>query len=77
MQVPDTWMLQHMQLQAILRDNAISEDQMKYLGEKEYTTEFCAHPEYHGQKMPWYLIGGEHEVPVCDIQAVQGNEEDI
>ena len=77
MQVPDTWMLQHMQLQAILRDNAISEDQMKYLGEKEYTTEFQAHPEYHGQQMPWYLIGGEHEVPVCDIQDVQGSEEDI
>ena len=77
MQVPDTWMLQHMQLQAILRDNAISEDQMKYLGEREYTTEYCAHPEYHGQQMPWYLIGGEHEVPVCDIQDVQGSEEDI
>ena len=77
MQVPDTWMLQHMQLQAILRDNAISEDQMKYLGEKEYTSEFQAHPELHGEIMPWYLIGGEHEVPVCDIQDVQGSEEDI
>ena len=75
MQVPDTWMLQHMQLQAILRDNAISEDQMKYLGEKEYTTEFCAHPEYHGHITPWYLIGGEHEVPVCDIQDVQGTDD--
>ena len=66
-----------MQLQAILRDNPIAEDQMKYLGEREYTTEFCAHPEYHGKKMPCYLIGGEHEVPVCDIQDVQGSEEDI
>jgi hypothetical protein len=43
---------------------------MKYLGEREYTSEFCAHPELHGQKMPWYLIGGEHEVPVCDIQNI-------
>ena len=50
---------------------------MQYLGEREYTTEYAAHPEYHGKKMPWYLIGGEHEVPVCDIQDVQGTEEDI
>ena len=51
MQVPDAWMLQHMQLQAILRDNTIPADQMKYLGEREYTTEYCAHPEYHGKKL--------------------------
>jgi len=43
---------------------------MKYLGEREYTTEFKAHPEYHGKTMPWYLIGGEYEVPVCDIQDI-------
>ena len=76
MNVPDTWMLQHMQLQAILRDHPIPENQMKYLGEREYTTDYAAHPEFHGQTMPWYLIGGEHEVPVCDIQDVQGSEEE-
>ena len=49
---------------------------MKYLGEREYTPEFKAHPEYHGQVMPWYLIGGQYEVPVCDIQDIEsvGNE---
>tara|TARA_B100000925_G_scaffold223216_1_gene171812 strand:+ start:667 stop:897 length:231 start_codon:yes stop_codon:yes gene_type:complete len=76
MNVPDTWMLQHMQLQAILRDNVIPESQLKYLGDREYTTDYCAHPEYHGQVMPWYLFGGEHEVPVCDISDVQGTEEE-
>ena len=44
---------------------------MKYLGEREYTSEFKAHPEYHGQVLPWYLIGGEYEVPVCDIQDIE------
>ena len=60
----------------MLRDHSIPEDQMKYLGEREYTAEFKAHPEYHGQVMPWYLIGGEYEVPVCDIQDIEsvGNE---
>ena len=52
------------------------EDQIKYLGEREYTTEYCAHPEYHGQQMPWYLIGGEHNVPVCDIQDVTAGIDD-
>ena len=49
---------------------------MQYLGEREYTTEYAAHPEYHGKQMPWYLIGGQHEVPVCDIQDVQGTDDD-
>jgi hypothetical protein len=76
MKVPDPWMLQHLQLQAIIRDNNMPEDQIKYLGEREYTTEYCAHPEYHGQLMPWYLIGGEHNVPVCDIQDVTAGIDD-
>tara|TARA_A100001388_G_C28563290_1_gene400617 strand:+ start:73 stop:303 length:231 start_codon:yes stop_codon:yes gene_type:complete len=76
MKVPDPWMLQHLQLQAIIRDNNMPEDQIKYLGEREYTTEYCAHPEYHGQQMPWYLIGGEHNVPVCDIQDVTAGDDD-
>ena len=73
--VPDPWMLQHLQLQAILREHPIPADQMQYLGEREYTTEYNAHPEYHGKQMPWYLIGGQHEVPVCDIQDVQGTDD--
>jgi hypothetical protein len=70
MKVPTQPELIHLQLQAMLRDHSIPEDQMKYLGEREYTVEFKGHPEYHGKTMPWYLIGGEHEVPVCDIQEI-------
>ena len=55
MNVPDPWMLQHLQLQAILRDHPIPADQMQYLGEREYTTEYAAHPEYHGKQMPWCI----------------------
>ena len=70
MKVPTQVKLMHLQLQAMLRDHSIPEDQMKYLGEREYTTEYCAHLEYHGKTMPWYLIGGQYEVPVCDIQDI-------
>ena len=76
MNVPDPWMLQHLQLQAILRDHTIPADQMQYLGEREYTTEYNAHPEYHGKQMPCYLIGGQHEVTVCDIQDVTAGIDD-
>ena len=71
MKVPDKVELQHMQLQAMLRDNNIHESELLYCGKREYTTEYTAHPEYHGKIMPWYLIGGEYEVPVCDIQDVE------
>ena len=74
MKVPTQVKLMHLQLQAMLRDHSIPEDQMKYLGEREYTTEYSAHREYHGKIMPWYLIGGEYEVPVCDIQDVESVE---
>ena len=47
-----------------------------YLGDREYTTEYQAHPEYHGEIMPWYLVGGEHEVPVCDIASVDRVDEE-
>ena len=70
MKVPTQAELTHLQLQAMLRDHSIPEDQMKYLGERVYTSDYCAHPELHGQKMPWYLIGGQYEVPVCDIQDI-------
>ena len=51
MKVPDQIELQHMQLQAMLRDNNIHESELLYCGEREYTTEYAAHPEYHGQLM--------------------------
>ena len=76
MKVPTQFELIHMQFQSMLRENNIPESEVAYLGQREYTTEYAAHPEYHGKKMPWYLIGGEHEVPVCDIQDVQGTDDD-
>ena len=71
MKVPTKFELTHLQLQAMLREHSIPEDKMKYLGEREYTADFKGLPEYHGQVMPWYLIGGEYEVPVCDIQDIE------
>ena len=47
-----------------------------YCGDREYTTEYAAHPEYHGQMMPFYLVAGEHEVPVCDIASVDRVDEE-
>ncbi len=76
MKVPTKVELQHMQLQAMIRDHSISDSELVYLGKKEYTTEYAAHPEYHGQLMHWYIIGGEHEVPVCDIESVNQVDED-
>ena len=70
MKVPTQVELQHMQLQARLKEHCIPESELLYCGEREYTTEYVAHPEYHGQMMHWYIIGGEHEVPVCDIESV-------
>jgi hypothetical protein len=76
MKVPRPCDLTHMQLQAMLRENDIHESELVYCGEREYTTEYAAHPEYHGQIMHWYIIGGEHEVPVCDIESVNQVDED-
>ena len=76
MKVPSQYELTHMQIQAILRDNSIPEDQIKYLGEREYTTLYSAHPEYHGTIMPFYLINDEHEVPVCDIGSIDACDTD-
>ena len=70
MKVPTQAELTHLQLQAMLKENAIPEDQLKYLGDRVYPDDFKGHPEYHGQVMPWYLIGGVNEVPVCDIQSI-------
>jgi hypothetical protein len=70
MKVPTQPELIHLQMQAILRDYNISETEVKYLGDRVYPETFQAHPEYHGQVMPWYLIANKHEVPVCDIGSI-------
>ena len=76
MKVPTQYELTHLQPQAMLRDNAIPESELKYLGDKEYPVDYQAHPEYHGIVMPWYLVGGQHEVPVCDIASVDRVDDD-
>ena len=76
MKVPTQPELTHLQIQAMLRDHDIPEDQLKYIGDRVYPEDYQAHPEYHGQTMPWYLVGGEHEVPVCDIASVDRVDED-
>ena len=53
MNVPTQSELTHMQLQAMLRENKFPSSQLMYLGERE------------GEH--WYLIAGQHEVPVSDI----------
>lgn len=75
MKVPTKVELQHLQLQAMLRDHDIPNSELMYVGEREYTDEYAAHPEYHGHIMHWYLVGGEHEVPVCDILSVDQVED--
>ena len=56
MKLPTKSELIHHKIQAAMRENVFAEDQMKYLGLRD------------GEH--WYLIAGEHEVPVCDIQSV-------
>jgi hypothetical protein len=70
MKVPTQPELIHLQLQAMLRDHNIPDTEIKYLGDRVYPEDYQAHPEYHGQVMPWYLIANEHEVPVCDIGSI-------
>lgn len=76
MKVPTQAQLTHLQLQAMLRDHNIPNSELMYCGDREYTTEYEAHPEYHGQMMPFYLVAGEHEVPVCDIESVDRVDEE-
>ena len=76
MKVPTQPELTHLQLQAMLRDHAIPESELMYLGEREYTEDYVAHPEFHGMMMHWYLVGGEYEVPICDIQSIDRVDED-
>jgi hypothetical protein len=48
--------LQHLQLQAMLRENSFPDNELMYLGVRE------------GEH--WYLVAGEHEVPVSSIVEV-------
>ena len=52
--IPSKTELIHLKIQAAMRENYFEEDQMKYLGIRE------------GEH--WYLVGGEHEVPVSSIE---------
>lgn len=54
MKVPTQAELTHLQLQAMLRENSFPNNELMYLGERE------------GEH--WYLIAGEHEVPVSAIE---------
>jgi hypothetical protein len=54
MKVPTQSELTHLQLQAMLRDNKFPSSELSYLG------------IIKGEH--WYLIAGEHEVPVSAIE---------
>lgn len=54
MNVPSQEELMHLKIQAAMRECPFAEDQMKYLGERA---------GHH-----WYLVAGEHEVPVNQIE---------
>ena len=53
--------LTHLQLQAMLRENKFPSSELLYLGERE------------GEH--YYLIGGEHEVPVSAIVDVEPQDD--
>ena len=52
----------HYKIQAAMRENVFEEDQMKYLGVRD-----CKH---------WYLVAGEHEVSVDQIEDFEMNYDD-
>ena len=54
--------LVHLQLQAMLRENKFPSSEIMYCGE--------------GNGEHWYLIGGEHEVPVSQIVDINPVDED-
>lgn len=54
MKVPTKSELIHLKIQAAMREKRFPEDEMKYLGIRE------------GEH--WYLVAGEHEVPVSCIE---------
>jgi hypothetical protein len=60
MKVPTKEELLHLKIQAAMRENVFSEDQMKYLGEKA---------GHH-----WYLIDGKHEVSSDQLEDFEVEE---
>jgi hypothetical protein len=54
MKVPSKAELVHLKIQAAMRENIFKENQIKYIGIRE--------------NEHWYLVGGEHEVPVSSIE---------
>jgi hypothetical protein len=54
MKVPTKSELIHLKIQAAMREHHFDEDQMKYLGIRD--------------NEHWYLVAGEYEVPVTDIE---------
>jgi hypothetical protein len=61
MKVPNKSELIHLKIQAAMRENIFEEDQMKYLGVRE--------------NEHWYLVAGEHEVPVSCIEDFEMNNQ--
>jgi hypothetical protein len=53
--------LLHHKLQAIIRENEMPTNQLMYLGYRD---------DDH-----WYLIAGEHEVPVRDIEGIEPEDD--
>lgn len=54
--------LTHLQLQAMLRENKFPSSELLYLGERE--------------NEHWYLVAGEHEVPVSAIVDITLQDDD-
>jgi hypothetical protein len=55
--VPDENELLHLKIQAAMRENNFPHNQLMYLGVREGTH--------------WYLIAGEHEVPVSMLEGFE------
>ena len=60
--VPNESELLHLKIQAAMRENKFPTNQLMYLGVRE---------EQH-----WYLIAGEHEVPVTMLEGFERVDED-
>lgn len=62
MKVPNQSELIHLKIQAAMRENDFPADQMMYLGIRE------------GEH--WYLVAGEHEVPVTAIEMFEQEDDE-
>jgi elongation factor P hydroxylase len=60
MKVPTKAELIHLKIQAAMRENVFTEDQIKYLGERDETY--------------WYLIDGQHEVSADQFEEFEVEE---